>query len=322
MNLVVILLNWHHPERTLDCVRAVKGWNALHPYIIVVDNESTPATREILSAALPADSLICSSVNLGYGGGNNLGIARALASGLERILLLNTDAEISQAAVTRLLTSLDADPGISIIGPLIKERVGKLTQHFAGGRDIARYVSTRVPIAAADVQTVMSNHTHEVDYVSGTALLARSSLFREIGLLDEDYFFSGEIADLCKRAKDRGHRVCVDFEADAVHNTGLTSENLRDTAYVYYSLRNRFLYVTKHHQRLYKAGYFGYWTVIGVAGIIRAVLWGKMAKARAIGLALLHAYRGRYGCQNASFASLMPLHEAVPTTRSDAAPMR
>ena len=103
MGLAVILINWRHEERTLRCARAVAGWHALKPHVIVVDNESTEATHCALSAAVPAENLICSTVNRGYAGGNNLGIERALAEELEYVLLLNTDAEISAGGVGRLV---------------------------------------------------------------------------------------------------------------------------------------------------------------------------------------------------------------------------
>ncbi len=73
MSVAVILLNWRCEQQTLECARAVSGWHPLKPRLIVVDNESTGTTRTILSAGLPNDSLFCSPLNLGYGGGNNLG---------------------------------------------------------------------------------------------------------------------------------------------------------------------------------------------------------------------------------------------------------
>jgi GT2 family glycosyltransferase len=137
MGLVVILINWRHEERTLRCARAVAGWHALKPHVIVVDNESTEATRGVLSAAVPAENLICSTVNRGYAGGNNLGIERALAAGLEYVLLLNTDAEISAAGVGRLLARLDAYTQIAIVGPVVNEANERQTRRLVGGRDIA-----------------------------------------------------------------------------------------------------------------------------------------------------------------------------------------
>jgi GT2 family glycosyltransferase len=275
------------------------GWEALAPKLIVVDNESTKETSGALYAALPAGSLICSVVNLGYGGGNNLGIKHALAGEFEYVLLLNTDAEISAIGVSQLLEKLNTHPQISIVGSVIQEGDDGRTR-LVGGRDIARYSSTRIAVPADVVKRLANYPIHEVDYISGTVFLARGSVLEEIGLLDEEYFFSGEIADFCKRARDRGHKICVDLEVEARHDTSQTPTRLRETLYTYYGLRNRFLYVKKHHRRA-KIGYFFYWTVLGAVGIGRALCRGKAARARAIALALLHAYSSHYGNQNAKF---------------------
>ena len=300
MGLAVILINWRHEERTLRCARAVAGWHALKPHVIVVDNESTEATHRVLSAAVPAENLICSTVNRGYAGGNNLGIERALAAGLEYVLLLNTDAEISAGGVGRLLARLDAYTQIAIVGPVVNETDERQTRRLVGGRDIARHSFTRITMSPDDTEILPDYPVHAVEYVSGTVFLARSSVFKEIGLLDEEYFFSGEIADFCKRVRDKGHKVCVDLEVEAQHHSGQMPVDQRETLYLYYGLRNRFLYVRKYYAGR-KLRYFAYWTIRGMLGFARAVLQWKIAKARAILLGVIHGYRGRYGNQNAAF---------------------
>jgi GT2 family glycosyltransferase len=300
MTLAVILLNWHHETQTLACAAAVLSWKAIEPRLFVVDNESTPASRRALAADLPAGSLICSAANLGYGGGNNLGIKQALGAGVDHVLLLNADAAISPDAVTRLLRRLEADPAISILGPVIKEMDGGRPRLLAGGRSIARHLSTRISMRPEDVRTLPGYPLAQVDYVPGMVLLARASLFEEIGLLDEEFFFSGEIADFCARARQRGHKVCIDLEVEAEHDLGRTPTTVRETLHVYYGLRNRFLYVRKHHAPS-KIGYFVYWTMIAGAVIARALWRGRWGRARAVGWALVDAWSDRYGNRNAIF---------------------
>ena len=151
-----------------------------------------------------------------------------------------------------------------------------------------------------DLSTIPGYPLHDVDYVSGTVFLARSSAFEQIGLLDEQYFFSGEIADFCKRARNAGHRICADLEVEASHDTGQTQAHRRQTLYTYYSLRNRFLYVRKHC-RGRRLRYFIRWTGIGVSGFIKAIAAGNWSSARAILLALMHGILNRVGNQNAKF---------------------
>jgi GT2 family glycosyltransferase len=300
MSLAIILLNWRNAQETLRCVHSISAWAELRPQFYVVDNESTPATSATLGSALSPDSLICSPLNLGYAGGNNLGIRRALEHECEYILLLNSDAEIAEAAVQRLLATLKGNPQIAILGPLIKETCDGRALLLAGGRDIARYRFTRNAVQPQELGSLPDFPLHEVDYVSGTVFMTRATLFKEVGLLDEEYFFSGEIADFCKRARDKGHRIYVDLQAEARHDPGQASPELRQTLYTYYSWRNRFLYVRKRCAQE-KMKFISRWTTLGVLAIGRALCRGEMAKARAIALALRHAHAGRYGNQNASF---------------------
>ncbi len=300
MSLSVILVNWRGEQKTLQCAAAVSGWKKLKPDLVVIDNESTKTTSTVLANTLEPDELICSPFNLGYGGGNNLGIERALAGKQNYILLLNTDAEISEAGVARMLKRMDANPDISILGPVIYEGQNGHMQCLIGGRDIAQNSSTRIAAEPGALTAVPGYPLHEVDYVSGTVFLVRRDIFEQVGLLDEQYFFSGEIADFCRRAKNSDHRICVDLEVETHHDTSQSSAQLRETLYTYYSLRNRFLYVRKHYPSK-KLKYFGRWTKLAGLDFVRSISARKTAKARAILLALAHAYGNRGGNQNAKF---------------------
>ncbi len=300
INLAVIIVNWRNEEDTLRSAAAVRDWNSLKPKLIVVDNESTEGSRKALASTLDVRDLISSEINLGYGGGNNLGITRALAGNAKYVLLLNSDADISEAGVTRLVDRLEANPEISILGPVIHEQQHGGVICVIGGRDIALSRSTRIaadPNALAEVPGYPLNH---VDYVPGAVFLARRTLFEEIGLLDEQFFFSGEIADLCKRARDKRHRLCVDLEVEAHHDTGRQPQQVRETLYAYYSVRNRILYARKHYPDR-RVRHFSFWAMTSGLEIAKALAKRKRAKARAIFLALAHAYANRSGNQNAAF---------------------
>jgi GT2 family glycosyltransferase len=120
-----------------------------------------------------------------------------------------------------------------------------------------------------------------------------------VGLLDEHYFFGGEIADFCKRAFDKGYKAYVDLEAEAWHDLA-RADRLRDTLYAYYSLRNRFLYVRKHYKSQ-KLIYFSLWIWRGFTAFSRSLLQLNFARARAIALAVAHGLTNRFGNQNGKF---------------------
>jgi GT2 family glycosyltransferase len=299
-SLSVIIVNWRQEHQTLRCVAAFRRWKTFKPELFVVDNESSEKSREALTNELDANELIRGHTNLGYAGGNNLGIARALHSGTPFVLLMNNDAAIEETDMIRLIDRLQENPRVAIIGPVLHESRECGVQLYVGGNDIANNVLTRKTAELHDLPCMPGYPLNDVDYVPGTVFLTRRNAFEQIGYLDEDYFFSGEIADFCKRARDGGYRVCVDLESEAQHDASKTPHAVRETLYVYYSLRNRFLYAKKHYP-LEKAKYLVRWSSLCIVEFCRALATGKLRKARAILLALAHGGTGRFGNRNAAF---------------------
>ena len=299
MKLAIILLNWRNEARTTQAAGEIMAWTAPRPELIVVDNESNERSWATLQNDLPDTELVASSTNRGFAGGNNLGIRKALEGDCDVVLLLNSDAAVTETAARALLDRLSAEPTISILSPAILETDRHKMICLIGGRDIARHSFTRIAVDPKALTGVAGFPLHEVDFVSGTAFLARRRVFEEIGLLDEDFFFSGEIADFCKRARQAGHRICVDLTVEALHDTRQTPAELRDTLYAYYSLRNRFLYIRKHYWSN-RRRYFLQWLKIGFREVARSVMVNNWARARAILFALFHGCSGIYGNQNAN----------------------
>jgi GT2 family glycosyltransferase len=126
--------------------------------------------------------------------------------------------------------------------------------------------------------------------------LVRASLLHKIGLLDEDYFFNTEVADHCHRARDIGYTTMVDCHARADHNLDRSSA-LRSTLYVYYIIRNRFVYVYKRY-RAAKLPLVAMWIVYCVLLATKLRLTGSRATAQAVWLGMVDGVGKRWGGQN------------------------
>lgn len=286
MNLAVVLLNWNHSVETISALSRIRSWN-LDPLIIIVDNGSSENERKILQEMSEGIILIQNSQNRGFAGGNNDGIQKALETGYEYILLLNADAEVSGDCIEGLLSILENNHDIGLIGPLLKEG----EDLYAGGRDIGLYSNTRIPYhdCREDI------HMISVDYVPGTVFLVKSEVIRSIGLLSEDYFFSGEIADFCRRSRDEGYRCVIYAGCIAIHHIDKTK--WRDLIYPYYSLRNRFLYIRKHAKYMWFL-FFIRWWANGMLYKTIAYLRGNRLLACALNLAIKDGIQGIYGNQH------------------------
>jgi GT2 family glycosyltransferase len=291
--LGIVILNWNAAHETIECVRSILDWRSVDGEIWVVDNASKDGSPELIAQECPAVNLICSPNNRGFAGGNNLGIEKAIAAGCTCVLLLNNDANIAEDDLVRLCGVLRDRPSVGIVGPLLAEGAPPSSTLRAGGRDIGRHLATHVLVDAAPTTL------QPVDYVSGTVALVRADVFRAVGLFDEAYFFSGEMADLCWRARDAGYACVIEPASRASHRPHARSGQ-RDTLYMYYSLRNRFLFVHKFYKaesrRMCSA-----WVVRGLVISISALARGQYGQARAAWWAVWDGLRGRYGDRNRRF---------------------
>jgi|YNPNPStandDraft_1061719.scaffolds.fasta_scaffold09451_5 GT2 family glycosyltransferase len=296
MELAVVILNWNAAADTVRCARDLSSWSRVRPTIWVVDNGSTDGSAEVIAQECPFVHLICNSANLGFAGGNNRGIKEALAQGDRPVLLLNNDAFIDEDNIILLLETLHSDPHIGFVGPLLFDAEHKDRLLAAGGQNPVLHHHSHV------LRLKPGPSIREVEYVVGTVILVRPQVFRQVGLLDERYFFAMEVADLCMRARRQGYLSVVDTRARAYHALHRSS-HVRETLHTYYIIRNRFLFISKFYSGLVKLLLRGFWTLYSPALGIKLTLSRKPSAARAVLLGLLDGLRGHFGGQNARVLS-------------------
>jgi len=286
----IVILNWNNYHDTIATVQAIGAWEKLAPTIWVVDNGSQDESVEQIRREGPNVRLLESDHNLGFAAGNNLAIRHALdEGGIDYFLLLNNDAVITEDGLRQLVaTAEQCEAGI--VGPILRDPPPVAALQSAGGRNAAWHGDTHL-------RTIPSDKPYPVDYVPGTAILIRADLFRQIGLLDETYFISGEIADFCLRAQRRGMRMLIDPQVTVYHDQGRSSE-LRVAFYAYYFLRNRFLLVRKLYPR-WSWFLIPRWASLGLMSVLAARRRGEHRRARALWLGLRHGLGGTFGDRSA-----------------------
>jgi len=287
MDIAVVVLNWNAAEDTIACLKPLLGWQTVRPLLIIVDNASQVDDVAQIRRHLPVAHLIENRENEGFSGGSNRGMLYALAQGDAPIMLLNNDATISETAVLRLAQTLTEQPEIGMVVPQLFDENGELVA--AGGKNPAFHLQTRV-------QNVANNDAVQpVETISGTAVLIRAVMLRQVGLLDERFFFSTEMADLSLRAWRYGYVCAVDRRVRASHAIS-RSAPLRNSLYVYYTVRNRFLILRNHYR--WRLELHAFWLAYTVALWFKLRLGGELVAARAVWLALVDGMNGRFGNQN------------------------
>jgi GT2 family glycosyltransferase len=294
MKLAIIVLNWNHGKQTADCIDRMLSWNQLRPGIWVVDNGSERNDLESFQKQISNLHFIKNPTNKGFAGGNNVALKEILHSDYSAVLLLNYDAEILENDISKLLADFQEHSKLGIVGPILRDtsNPGLIS---IGGRDISRHIHTRIFKRREEFsQKGLLN----VDYVPGSIALIKTEVFNKAGLLDENYFFSGEIADFCERLKQNGYTCAVDGRAEASHTPN--PSGLRDTLYRYYNLRNRFLFIRKFRQKQ-KPIFFAYWICVGAAELLLNLFKFKFKAVRATYLALRDGLLGKFGNKNDYF---------------------
>lgn len=166
--------------------------------------------------------LIRSPRNLGYAGGNNLGIQRALSRSFRYIWILNNDVEVAPDALDALVDCADREPSAMILGSTVLDFAARATVQYAGGaRYSAPFTMIRNPYRGMPLDRLRAaSRPPKLDYVSGCAMFCRAELFRSHGPLDERFFLYFEELDLAYRLPDPRSQLKWCPESLVFHHEG------------------------------------------------------------------------------------------------------
>jgi GT2 family glycosyltransferase len=245
-HIAAIVLNWNRARYTLACVASLRATYGAHRLsVIVVDNGSKDSSWEELKQLTPADvTLIQTGANLGYAGGNNVGIHAALDLEVDYIWILNNDTLIHHHCLDELLRAAEKYPQAGVLVPKILYKDLPGTLWYAGGSYnpvLARTVHRG--IGAQDESRF--DATCDVTFATGCSLFVRREIFELSGLFDDRYFLYWEDVEFSSRVLHAGYKICFVPTARIWHEEGTSSdhnERLSPT-YHYYTTRNRLWYI-------------------------------------------------------------------------------
>ena len=202
----IIIVNYNNVSDSIACLKSLSILNedsyALET--IFVDNGSKPQVVKKIQDTFSKLNIIRSSKNLGFAGGNNLGIKQALKNKADYIFLINNDTIVKDPQLINQLI----DKSVDITSPVVKYKQNEKTYYDYGGR-VDWLFARNTHIKSTQLQPPKV----EPDYLSGVSLFVRSEVFQKVGLLDDNYFLYYEDADFCLRAKKQG------FNLQSCHTT-------------------------------------------------------------------------------------------------------
>ena len=243
--VAIVVLNWNGRDDTLRCLSSLALLTYPNYEVVVVDNGSADGSAPSIRSKFPDVTVIETGKNLGYAGGNNIGIARALDCDVDYVLVLNNDTVVAPDFLSELVHSAACLPRGSVIGSamLFDDRPELLW--MLGGTWDHQSASFRDDGANQPLEN-FADSVREVDYVVGCSLLAPRHVFDRIGLFDEDYFLHYEEIDFCSRARKAGLRCFVATGAKLWHKVAAASGGDSSPLVKYFRTRNLLLWAKRH----------------------------------------------------------------------------
>lgn len=206
--------------------------------VYVVDNASRDGSADFVAERFLGVTLLRLLQNLGFAGGNNVGIKAALADGAEAVFLLNQDAELTEGCLSTLEQYLLAHPRVGAVQPAIFLPDGRVNSlgnvyHYLG---FAESAGNGLDFETARQRLPWVRGEGEPPYLSGAAVLMRAEALKQVGLFDEALFLYHEDLELSLRVRAGGWQLALAPGGRVTHHQGATSK-----LQYYYMERNRLL---------------------------------------------------------------------------------
>lgn len=219
----VVIPSWNAADEIGACLDSLIGQSA-KPYIIVVENGSTDGSYEYIKKNFPTIDVLPQRKNLGFAGGVNVGIRKAIADGFDYVALFNNDAIAHKDWLKYLVSALESSEqaGIATCKFLSIDKT-----HADSTGD--QFTIWGLPFPRDRDKSSQDAHStqEEVFGATGGASLYRVKMLHEIGLFDEDFFAYYEDVDISFRAQLAGWKVLYEPRAEAYHQTGMTSGRIK-----------------------------------------------------------------------------------------------
>lgn len=248
IDLSVIIVNWNVRDLLADCLQSLERYHGtLQLEVIVVDSASSDDSVAMIEREFAWVKLVASKENIGFVRGNNLGLEMARG---RYLLLLNPDTVVHPHALGQLAAFLDEHPQVGIVGPhtLNPDGTHQSTRRRFPTLFLAIFEDMLPPASMNTfyARDLPDEGVVEVDWVQGSALMARREVYEQIGGLNTDYIMFFEETDWCKRAKEKGWQVYYIGNAYITHHGGGSTDQVVVRKHVHYQ-HSKLRYFRRYH---------------------------------------------------------------------------
>ena len=274
--LSIITINYNGLNDTCALIESIPFNDKME--VIVVDNASKNQEAEQISSRFPYVKVVKSDKNLGFAGGNNLGIK---ASSGKYLFLINNDTYFKDFNAQTLIDRLDSDPSIGIVCPKIKFAWPPQPIQFAGYTPLSKITIRNQAIGFGEEDHGQYETAHPTPYAHGAAMLIKREAIAKVGLMPECYFLYYEELDWSMMFTRAGYQIWYEPKCIVYHKESqATGQN--SPLRTYFITRNRLRLVKRNYQGLPK--WLSYTYLIGIVGsrnILHHLLTGRFRHLKA-----------------------------------------
>jgi GT2 family glycosyltransferase len=277
--LSIITVNYNGIKDTEILIGSLRNYLSVSYELIVVDNGSVKNEAVVLQKKYPFIKTVRSEKNLGFAGGNNLGIREASGNYL---FFINNDTFVRDDSISRLIDIMEQKPLLGGLSPKILFADGGEGIQFAGYTPLSRVTLRNRLIGYREADAGQYDKPRPTPYLHGAAMLIRREAIEEAGMMPEMYFLYYEELDWSLQIRRQGYELEYHPAATIYHNES-SSTGQNSPLKAYYLTRNRLLFARRNLSRLDRFLSIGYQLTIAIPkGWIRALFSGQFASARAI----------------------------------------
>lgn len=228
-DLSIIIVNTNNCKLLQECLGSIyKNTHKLGLEIIVVDNNSSDGSQDMVTMFFPKVNLIRNKENAGFIKATNQGLK--IYRG-RYACLLNDDTIVKESTFDQMVEYMDKNPNIGACSPKLLNTDG--TPQKQGSIFQKRFWNSKKPI--------------EIDFAIGACLMARREVIDKVGILDEKLFFYNDDIDWCKRIRKAGYKIIFIPSAEVVHYGGYSSKRVFNRRLFVEGFRGGLYFAKKHY---------------------------------------------------------------------------
>lgn len=279
----IITVNFRDAAVTCDLLDSIRSNSYKKLEVVLIDNGSLEDKTAEFKAHFPEVMVIISKNNLGFAGGNNLGISRAKG---EYLFFVNNDTIFTDGLIENLLKRFET-PNVGAVGPKIHYFDLPGIIQFAGFTTVNPITGRNQTIGENEMDCGLYDEAKEVPYIHGAAMMVSREVINQVGGMPTEYFLYYEELDWCEQIRRAEYRIFYEPAALIYHKESMAVQKLSHLK-IYYLTRNRILFMRRNATPLHFLAFtFFFSTITFPRWILQYTLKGSFGELKAFVKAVL-----------------------------------